>query len=80
MSRDIPNPTYYDENGYLNLRALNSTRGRVVHISAWKTTCVGGTYTINVFDDGNEHLTRDATWRLIGSDHNRGKLLLERTH
>ena len=82
-SIDIPNPTYYRDHahGLLNGREMARARNTVVHISRWKTTASRIVYNekcyIHVFDDGNDVLPRHCPWRIIGSDHAHGKLLLK---
>jgi len=81
---DIPNTRYYlDSSGALNLPELARARGSVVHVSLWKTTLAmplraGAECTLKTRDDGNASLPPDARYRLIGSDHGGGKVLLER--
>jgi hypothetical protein len=79
---DISNSEYFDKSGFLKLEEIARARGHVVYISAWKVDMEGpfargALCRIRVYDDGNQCLPRDGRWKIIGSAHNGGKLLLE---
>jgi len=85
---------YNGDGGYLNIQTYGPQRrkGKLVHLSAWKVDKVvpndsfwglpsysyGDQVTINTYDDGNDDLPKGHTWKVIGSDHGQGKLLIER--